>query len=758
VSTYFAMFDTDVTTIHPTVPFAWDLISNSISGGYSYVGVFPNSQPESFNESANARNRESGIAHEVGHNFGLWHQSDYDLLGNKINEYSSGYDALHGPIMGVDYAGLVHKWFIGHNSNSPSELQDDLALIASQIRRFEPPGGDGFRYHDNGGTLDTAVPLAVNGSVQSGSGIIERLTDRDAYSFTSSGGTYNLAAVPTLPSGLRARLEVYAADGTLLAASDDGSFNDQQLVMPLPAGTFYAVVSSHGDYGDVGAYDLTVSTLAGAWKTQDIGFVGLAGSADQDPAAGAYTVTGSGDDIGGTSDGFHYAYQRLNGDGSITARVAGLDPTDPSAKAGVMVRDSLAAGARNALMLVTAGNGTAFQYRTATGGNTVSAGTGGLAAPYWMQLVRSGNTLTGYRSPDGVTWTLQGSATIPMGSSVYIGLAVTSHNNTLANAAAFDNVTLTGDLGDPDPVYNDLPAPTGLTLARGDGTGIDLGWDDVKGATGFAVERSANGVDWARIATTGAGVTAYSDTGLTGSQRYFYRVSALDDTGSSVPSDAASLVNRPIAPFNLTVTSWTTSQLILNWRNVSGNIGYRIQRSTDGVNFIPLGKVGTNVPSFTDRGLSSGTTYYYRVFALSPFGDSPSSLVASNHTRTSGPSDDGGPPAGPCPGLFTSSQLMSFASDGDRTAALAVSQQFVPHAVADARVVPATTFASPAHAWPAGQATGYAIPGLAPSTGRDVTDWLFAGSHRQRSVGGSGVWNPDLPEGEPATVPWDGSW
>jgi len=46
-SAYFAMFDVNVTTVKPTVPYAWIVISNDITGGSSYVGVFPNSKPES---------------------------------------------------------------------------------------------------------------------------------------------------------------------------------------------------------------------------------------------------------------------------------------------------------------------------------------------------------------------------------------------------------------------------------------------------------------------------------------------------------------------------------------------------------------------------------------------------------------------------------------------------------------------------------------------------------------------------------------
>ena len=143
MSIYFAIFDVNVTTVQPPsgFPTAWEAIGNNISGGYSYVGVFPNPMPRSFNQSSDAQQRISGMADEIGHNFGLGHQSDYDSLGNKTNEYSSGYDSLHAPIMGVDYAGSVHKWFNFHDTYGPSGYQDDVSIIAARIAPYD--GGDG---------------------------------------------------------------------------------------------------------------------------------------------------------------------------------------------------------------------------------------------------------------------------------------------------------------------------------------------------------------------------------------------------------------------------------------------------------------------------------------------------------------------------------------------------------------------------------------------------------------------------------------
>ncbi|HWY75603.1 MAG TPA: LamG-like jellyroll fold domain-containing protein, partial [Verrucomicrobiae bacterium] len=66
------------------------------------------------------------------------------------------------------------------------------------------------------------------------------------------------------------------------------------------------------------------------------------------------------------------------------------------------------------------------------------------SAPLWVRLVRSGDTITSYRSPDGSTWTAQGTNTVTMAPVVYVGLAVTSGNYNQLNTSTFDNVTVTG--------------------------------------------------------------------------------------------------------------------------------------------------------------------------------------------------------------------------------------------------------------------------------------------------------------------------
>ena len=177
------------------------------------------------------------------------------------------------------------------------------------------------------------------------------------------------------------------------------------------------------------------------WAHGDIGAVGLPGDASL--AAGTFTVSGSGDDIWGAADAFHYVYRPLTGDGTITARVVSLQNTDGWAKAGVMLRETLDPGSAMANSLVSYGNGSQLQWRGTTAANANGAGGPGVAAPYWVRLVRAGNNVSAYASPDGAAWTLISTQSIPMATTIYAGLAVTAHNNAALNQAVFDSVSLT---------------------------------------------------------------------------------------------------------------------------------------------------------------------------------------------------------------------------------------------------------------------------------------------------------------------------
>ena len=133
----------------------------------------------------------------------------------------------------------------------------------------------------------------------------------------------------------------------------------------------------------------------------------------------------------------------MSGDGQIVARVTSVQNTTANSKGGIMIRESLAANSSNVAMVLTGGNRFQFQVRASTGATT-SNWTGTQTPPHWVKLVRSGNTFTAYRSSNGVTWTLYAASpvTVPMSANVYVGLVMSSNNNTVLGTATLDNVNV----------------------------------------------------------------------------------------------------------------------------------------------------------------------------------------------------------------------------------------------------------------------------------------------------------------------------
>ncbi len=182
--------------------------------------------------------------------------------------------------------------------------------------------------------------------------------------------------------------------------------------------------------------------IGGAWHTTDIGKKNIFG--DASVSGDTFTVTASGRDIYNNDDQFRFVYQQITGDCDIRARVTSITNTHAWAKAGVMVRETLQPGSINTMTLVSATSGTSFQRRVATDGVTTAANSAG-SAPYWVRLVRSGNTFTSYVSSNGTSWTVVGTpVAVPMSSSVYVGLAFTSHASNALGTATFASVQVIG--------------------------------------------------------------------------------------------------------------------------------------------------------------------------------------------------------------------------------------------------------------------------------------------------------------------------
>jgi hypothetical protein len=262
-----------------------------------------------------------------------------------------------------------------------------------------------------------------------------------------------------LGAGAPGSPEYLPGNGTGSAVGDENtlSYTEETIVhggaqsMPLAYDNNQQGVSKYSEV------TLTLSNIRD-WTLDDVGELSLwfrgypaeVGSFTEAPA-GTYTITASGADIwsvnGVEADEFHFAYKMLTGAGTIVAKVQSVENTNVWAKAGVMIRESLNPNSAHGMMCVTPGSGVSFQRRPSTDGTSADTTTADIVAPQWVKIERTiSSTFTASYSANGSTWTQLGTESIPMGSNVYIGLAVTAHDAALTCEAVFSDVTTTGNV------------------------------------------------------------------------------------------------------------------------------------------------------------------------------------------------------------------------------------------------------------------------------------------------------------------------
>jgi len=305
-------------------------------------------------------------------------------------------------------------------------------------------GADSFSFKVNDGTVDSApatvsitvtpvndAPVFINDPIitanasevvaYTGQTLAGQATDPDAGDVI----TYSKVSGPAWL--------VVAANGALSGTPPSGSAGLNSFVVRATDSASATVDAT---------LQITVTGLPLPWVSTDIGTGMLAGSTAFD--AGTFTQAGSGA-IGAKSDRFRYTYQTLTGDGEIIARISGLQNTGTSSRVGVMIRDTLAPNSKQIFMGMTGSNAYRWVRRTATNGNTsTTSSSTGTVPNTWVRLVRSGNTITAFKSTNGTSWTSVGSTTnTTFASTCYIGLAVGSGSTTTLNTSSFTNVSVT---------------------------------------------------------------------------------------------------------------------------------------------------------------------------------------------------------------------------------------------------------------------------------------------------------------------------
>jgi hypothetical protein len=192
----------------------------------------------------------------------------------------------------------------------------------------------------------------------------------------------------------------------------------------------------------------TAGILPDGWQAGFIGHPQRPGSGATF-ADGVFTVRGSGRDIAEGPeriDNFQFVYQKLTGDGEITARIATAEVKSREPKIGIMLREGVTAGARNVALLLVPRAGVRLSARVAeSGGSSSKLAPLAKAAPCWVKLTRRGNTFTGAVSMDGQAWQAVGApVTIEMNAELCAGLAVTAgcRDESKLHTSAFDHVSV----------------------------------------------------------------------------------------------------------------------------------------------------------------------------------------------------------------------------------------------------------------------------------------------------------------------------
>jgi fibronectin type 3 domain-containing protein len=323
---------------------------------------------------------------------------------------------------------------------------------------------------------------------------------------------------------------------------------------------------------------------------------------------------------------------RLDANGStLTGFVNGtqqLTASDSEFTAGIIGGATFFASASFDDFLVTSIGG--------GGGTPPPAPTNLVATPGNAQVSLSWNASSGATSYNVKRSTTNGGPY----TTIATGVTATNFTNTqLVNGTTFfyvvSAVNAAGESGNSNqasatPLGTPPAAPTGLTATAGNAQ-VSLNWNASSGAASYNVKRSTtNGGPYTTIAT-GVTSTSFTNTGLTNGTTFFFVVSAVNSAGESGNSNQASAtpqLSLPPAPTGLTATAGN-AQVSLSWNASSGATTYNVKRSTTSGGPYTTIATGVTSTSFTNTGLTNGTTFFFVVSAVNAAGESGNSNQAS---------------------------------------------------------------------------------------------------------------------------------
>nr|WP_246070607.1 glycoside hydrolase family 6 protein [Paenibacillus kobensis] len=284
-----------------------------------------------------------------------------------------------------------------------------------------------------------------------------------------------------------------------------------------------------------------------------------------------------------------------------------------SAQASATPQATVSVPAAPANLTATAGNAQATLTWTASSGAT---------SYNVKRATTSGGAYTTVAT--GVTGTTYSNTGLTNGTTYYYVVTAVNSAGESANSAQASAT--------PQATVTVPAAPASLTATAGNAQAT-LTWTASSGATSYNVKRATTSGGAYTTVATGVTGTTYTNTGLTNGTTYYYVVSAVNSAGESSNSAQASAtpqatVTVPAAPASLTATAGD-AQVALTWTASSGATSYNVKRSTTAGGTFTTVATGVTGTTYTNTGLTNGTTYYYVVTAVNSAGESANSAAAS---------------------------------------------------------------------------------------------------------------------------------